>query len=286
MRNCNTTVNWLDFIASPKRTGIAQLEFVMVLVVLIPLFLALFWSGIAGNSTLSAKTSSRHEAWRMRHETKGVLFEFKEIIQGRIERTVREPVKFVAMFDGWAVPTSTHVVYGGSWAHPQVNLNEESPNRSYMEQLAAKSGSDRIGLIFDSIGKISDIKSSLTGVPLAAADLLNQYADMAAIIQPGGPLSGKIDEAKKKSQIADSAQITTGITKAKIKLKSAQTALDEAKRELLRKSIELEKTRDPNQRRELQREISDLQKKLPMLQKNTDEATGLLKSWEETNKAL
>jgi hypothetical protein len=136
------------------RRGIAQLEFVLVLVVLIPLFLALLWLGFAGSTYTMVISDARHQAWRARQVMKSKPFDFDESAQGRIEKTRLERIHFIAMFDSWANPQSKHIVYAGSWGHPQIDLNKNYPNYELMSDLALKAPKDRAANIKEFVGNM------------------------------------------------------------------------------------------------------------------------------------
>ncbi len=136
------------------RPGIAQLEFVLVLVVLVPLFLALLWLGFAGSTYTMVISDARHHAWRERQAMKSKLFDFDDSAQGRIEKSRQERIHFIAMFDSWASPQSKHIVYAGSWGHPQIDLNKNYPNYELMSDLALKAPKDRAANIKELVGNM------------------------------------------------------------------------------------------------------------------------------------
>jgi|GEM_PF-3137097 len=172
------------------RRGIAQLEFVLVLVVLLPLFLALLWLGFAGSTYTMVISDARHQAWRERQITKSQPFEFDDAFQGRIEKERSETIDFVPMFDSWAQPKSKHVVYAGAWGHPEIDLNDGFPNYVLMGKLALKAPADRAQNIGELVGQMEDFfKIDYKSFEKLARKILDEKG-----------IKGYVDELEKKAE--------------------------------------------------------------------------------------
>ncbi len=146
------------------RTGIAQLELILVLVVLLPLFLGLVATGMFGTALSSVTVSARHDAWRERQTVRPKVFEFDDTTLGRIRQTRSAAVKLAPIFDKWSPATSTSIVYGGSWDHraSELQLNNASPNRSLAFRLIGETPGAKLGELdakLDRLRELADLQN-------------------------------------------------------------------------------------------------------------------------------
>ena len=215
------------------KRGIAQLEFVLVLVVLIPLFLALLWSGMFGVALSNITISVRHEAWRQRQEVLPRPFEFDDSNAGKISESSSASVELGSMFDDWATPKSTCSVFGGSWDHRVIKLNENSPNRDMAIDIAKRSPQ----------AKLDNIQSKFSSLKeLVKLDNLNELvSDLVGIKSltesfNGLELSGieaqrvsknNEENEKKKSQEAHKADVKAKELELDMLIKREKKILDE-----------------------------------------------------------
>ncbi|MEY4565905.1 MAG: hypothetical protein RLY14_875, partial [Planctomycetota bacterium] len=214
------------------RLAIAQLEFILVLVVLVPLFLVLLWLGYAGSRLVSVVSDARHQAWRERQNAKSNPFEFENSLQGRIAQNREETITFISSFDSWSKPTATHIVYAGNWGYPEIDLNKEFPNYKYMSQLAMKAPADRAANISELISSIRDFfkidlnRLSELAIQKASSiqenilDKLNSFLD--SVESKARDISEAIQDAKD--------QAVKRIEEIKEKLVTANTHLSNAEK--------------------------------------------------------
>jgi len=163
--------------------GIAQLEFVLVLVVLLPLFLALLWSGMFGSALARVAVNTRHKVWRQRHETLSKAFEFDAPSTGKITQQDSLAIKLSPLFDTWAKPESTSSAFGGAWDHRVIKLNERSPNRP-LALLIANQLPLAVGGDFESawlgLRKMNDLESLMDRV-LGSSGMQSLMANFAKL---------------------------------------------------------------------------------------------------------
>ena len=255
-----------------ESSGIAQLEFVMVLVVLIPLFMTLLWSGIAGNAFASVTIQARHDAWRERQNAKTVPFDFSKKDQGRISKSAQQPIHFTKLFDNWMTPQSSHVVFGGSWNHPEVDL-DLSPNKGLMQTLVVRSGYDKapnIQGLFSDLSKLGQISGSFSARSLANNLIDNQLKKIKDLLDPSGTI---LSEARRKMEGASNQSRTDAQDRVKNqgiqidndekRLLSLQTEIPEAKTKLATAKTPEEKERAKIALQRLEEEKTTIQQELP-----------------------
>lgn len=106
------------------RRGNAPLEFVMCLVVLLPLFVAILWLGMSMIGQAEVVIEARHLTWQKRHKGKtSDTFRF-EAMRGKQSQSATRSVSISPLFDSASDPSSEHLVLGGSWDHTQITPND------------------------------------------------------------------------------------------------------------------------------------------------------------------
>lgn len=160
------------------RKGNAQLEFVLVLVVLIPLFLSLLWSGMFGSALSNVIISARHEAWRQRQEIRTKPFEFNDATAGKISKSNSASIELTPMFDGWATAKATNIVYGGSWdfRSEELQLNKASPNRSLALKVGAMAPGAKLGELESKLSRLREL-ANLERLPTKGASFPGGFID-------------------------------------------------------------------------------------------------------------
>ncbi len=178
--------------------GIAQLEFVMVLAVLVPLFLALLWSGMFGVALSNVTVSARHEVWRQRQEVRPRPFEFEDSSSGTISRSSSESIRLGTLFDGWATPKSTSSVLAGSWDHRVIKLNAKSPNRQLAIDVAKRTPEakfDEITANLSSLNKLANL-DNLIGKVLSSAVIKSLIGGFNGLKSEG---MTRLEESKRRA---------------------------------------------------------------------------------------
>jgi hypothetical protein len=110
------------------RTGLAAIEFVMALTVILLLLVALLWIGQVAANTVGAAVEARHDAWTRRPRARPRSFDFTDLEGGRVQGTATVPVRVSPLFDGLILPRAEQIITAGSWDH-RVERFERSPNR-------------------------------------------------------------------------------------------------------------------------------------------------------------
>jgi len=131
------------YIDYKAKNGIAQLELVLVLPILLLLFIVLLWMGMAGSQQAEVSVVARFKAWDQRNVQKANPFDFKDVEQGKVAGSEESPVKLSPIMDGWASPQSKHVLLAGAWQSPHVDLNN-SPNWNLYKKLVEEGGRQKI----------------------------------------------------------------------------------------------------------------------------------------------
>jgi hypothetical protein len=247
-----------------KKLGIAQLEFVLVLVVLIPLFLALLWSGMFGVALSGVTISARHEAWRQRQEVRARPFEFDDSSSGKISKSSSETIKLSTLFDSWAVPKSTSTVFGGSWDHRVIKLNDKSPNRQLAFDVAKRvpeAKIDNINATLSSLKEFINLDNLMDQV-LSSVGIQSLMSDFAGLKSKG---MEQIEESKRKaSEAKENAKV-----EQKKKVEAKQSELDDLK---LRQQLLPQKIREARAKRldaKTDKDKKDLQSTIDGLEKES-----------------
>lgn len=101
-----------------NRNGIAPLELVIVLPLLVTLLVLLNFVAAASMQQMAFANQTRHETWQKRHEGSpaGVKPLVLESPQGQLEKTATSTVKTGLFFDKWKLGmNSHHTVFPDTW---------------------------------------------------------------------------------------------------------------------------------------------------------------------------
>jgi hypothetical protein len=125
--------SWDGRISRPCRptrgpAGLAAIEFVMALTVILFLLVALLWIGRVAANSVQATVAARHAAWTRRPQARPRSFDFTDLEGGRVRGAATVPVSVSPLFDGMILPRSEQTILGGSWDHRRERLSR-SPNR-------------------------------------------------------------------------------------------------------------------------------------------------------------
>jgi hypothetical protein len=113
--------------------GIATLEFVLGLPLILLMMAAIFWLGFTMIGQAEMTVIARHKAWRGRNGmpangqqaqsiAKRPLF-FLQEKSDFVEEEATTKVHVASVFDHFPSPRSKHVVMGGAWDHVDIPLN-------------------------------------------------------------------------------------------------------------------------------------------------------------------
>jgi len=178
------------------RGGIAPLEVLLVLPVLILLWLVIFQIGFCYIRQAEVTVTARSSAWRQRAKEKGEPFTFEnQGSQGRIEKTSTGSVKISGISAAFPDARSRHTVMAGTWSHPDIDLNEQ-PNFQLAFKLA-RLGPKRE--IIDRLDAIEKLVKSMT-------KLKDAFSNLGSPSKLGANLQSLGNDVDYKSLIGDAVQ--------------------------------------------------------------------------------
>ena len=243
----------------------------MVLVVLLPLFLALLWSGMFGIALSQVTVSARHNAWRQRQEVQPKAFEFDDSSAGKITKSSSQSIRLSPLFDGWTTPKSACSVFGGSWDHRVIKLNDRSPNRQLAIDVATRTPKAKLESVqatFSSIGDLVKLEN-LKSVIASLLDIQGLDTGFGQLKQAGETQQqnarDKAAEAKKKAAQEQQKELDSktkeieGITK---RIEQLSKDIDTKKKELAKAATSKEKA-------EIALKINVMQKEQEVLENKT-----------------
>ena len=142
------------------RRGIAAVEFVMVVPLLLLLFVGLVWTGRLSIARATTAVEARHGAWNARQRVKHPQFDFSDTTSGIATASAEQTVA-VAWPAASASPRADASVHGDPWGFRTLKMNRP-PNWPLMTTALRKAGENRA----DQIGTIT------TGIEGMFKDLL------------------------------------------------------------------------------------------------------------------
>lgn len=178
---------------SCRRCGLATIEFVMALTVLLLLVVALLWSGAVLRNAAVATVAARHDAWRQRRDARPRTFDYADVDGGRVTGAAERPVRISPLLDGRVLPRAETAVHGGSWDHRAEKL-ERSPNRRLYPVLLRQA-----------VAGLADIDGLLGGLTSGLAENVQTDGQLADIQDAAEAADKKIGDLKKKAEEAETA---------------------------------------------------------------------------------
>jgi len=186
--------------SGPDRRGIAPLEMVMALPIIILLWAFIFWLGLFFLNWTDVTVGARREAWLKRDQpsSRADAFDFKKI--DTVKENQRRPVKF-GPFGNNPVPEHTHEVLVGAWDYRAIPLDRQMHWELY-PRLGGKMLAGKWDLLRGQLDVGKQMISGLTNVN-SAASFLGEGGQYADIVNQQGSLNGafgqKLDSAKLES---------------------------------------------------------------------------------------
>jgi|694.fasta_scaffold24054_5 hypothetical protein len=178
---------------SGRRVGLATIEFVMALTVLLLLVVALLWSGAVLRNAAVATVVARHDAWRQRRDARPRTFDYADVDGGRVTGAAERPVRISPLLDGRVLPRAETAVHGGSWDHRAEKL-ERSPNRRLYPVLLRQT-----------VAGLADIDGLLGGLTSGLAENVQADGLLADIQNAADAANQKIGDLKKKVEEAETS---------------------------------------------------------------------------------
>lgn len=150
--------------AGRRRAGLAAVEFVMALTVVLFMLVALLWVGRVAEHRAAATIQARHQAWRSRVDARPRSFDFTDIDGGLVTGSAELPVRVSPLLDGLILPRAEVAVIGGSWDHRAERL-ERSPNRRLYPVLLRTAAAGELADLADVDGLLRALVDALRGDP-------------------------------------------------------------------------------------------------------------------------
>ncbi len=152
-RTCRPTVSRL-----PHRRGLAELELVMVLPVILGFVFIMLWLGLSMRDQCLAVVEARHDAWSEREGNEEAALRFAE--ENVVSRKAERSVNYFRFTKQLPPAQATQSVIGGSWDHRQLNLNR-SPNLTVLRKLMTNSGKDAASAFGNLLQQLPDLSNQL-----------------------------------------------------------------------------------------------------------------------------
>lgn len=189
-------------ISPASRRGMATLEFVMGLPVLLTLAVGMTWLGFSVLGQCEVTVEARHEAFKQRFDDKAkkpLYFPSTPLYpkqQDYVTATVTGEVKVSPMFDKLPKPEASHLVLAGSWDHRAMPLDGPPSWKQYIPAVAnAKTAGFQT-----SIGNIENLANDLAS---SAGDVLLEQLNLGSQVDN---LGGGFDDASSAADDANEAQ--------------------------------------------------------------------------------
>lgn len=283
-----------EILLNGHRSGVASLEVVLVLPILLLLFIVLLWMGMASSQQADVSVVARYKAWDQRNAQKANPFDFKDAEQGEVAGSAKSPVKLSPIMDDWASPQSKHVLLAGAWQSPHVDLNE-SPNWNRYNELAGKGASQKLNEVDNLLKEFSaKIGEAISTQVQSQVDALNPFKEL--LDDRGEEANGQIEQ--KKSEENQKAKAALEEQQSSVRLRREKAEADQAslekklsnsksvERPRIMSLIEKEKKKtapDDKELKRLEKELENLEKRIVELEET--EIPKLKKGIESLKKA-
>ena len=269
----------------PKRRGLAELELIMVLPIILGFVCIMLWIGLVMRDQCQAIVVARHSAWLERAGGEQQALRFAD--ENVISRTAERSVEYFWFAKGLRPTEATQSVIGGSWDHRQLNLNR-SPNLKVLRKLMSNSGSDAMSAFDNLLNQLPDLSNQLSGLVTGFQNEMSSAQSQLydAMDTARKKVQESIDQMQK--QVEDMQKQVQGIDQGLNQNQSQSQKnedrikqLDqEAKRDGLTddKKKEIEKMRKEIEKEQvrLRKEQSELKKQKENLAKELNQSKGLL----------
>lgn len=191
-----------------QRRGVAAVEFVMVLPLLLLLFVGLVWTGRVSIARATTAVVARHDAWNARQGVRHGPFDFADTTSGIATASAERTVAFAAPAVS-ATPRATVSVHGDPWGFRTLDMNRP-PHWPLMTTALRKAGENRADQVTATVGRIRDVMTelgSIEGLLPGLTDVIPQFttgildsktkAQKDLLAKSGGNLDKAIGEARR-----------------------------------------------------------------------------------------
>lgn len=223
-----------------QHRGMAPLEMVLVLPILVAVFMLIMYVGFFSYKQAHCVAEARNDAWHKRHtEAKAKAYNFRSQNQGEVIGDAKADINFPRMFDFMPRPKATHIVMGDSW---HAVSNKKSPaaiqrakelnthwNMKLQMELLKYSEVNQEQAAIDSVAQLRNI---LTTLPNAiAANAAEKFGAKLAQLQ-----GSKLKLDKKHKKVKKEAE-----AKAKMERKNTERRIAANDKEIERIDVETKK---------------------------------------------
>ena len=244
--------------------GIATLEFVMAMPVLLLLMVALTWLGYSVIGQTEVIIEARNKAWQKRFTNasdKPLVFPTAKGLYSREKDYVTEmaskQVKVSPVFDGLPGPSSTHTILAGSWDYSAMPLTDPPNKKLILTAVASGTlGKVQIGLgdFENFLGKMGDIADTAKDNAIAEGDGMT------------GPNASKEEGAKsatEEKQEQERKEKWELAEKLNGQISQTSTEINDLRQELAQRMLKQET--DEEKKRLNQQEIDRLSREIDIL---------------------
>lgn len=234
------------------RRGLATLEFIMCLPLLVLLWLLLVWVGAVVNERTLVIAEARNEAWTRRDDAGGRPFEFDrdETAEGSARRQVAVSFLNVDVH-------ASHVVFAGSWDHRAVPLDRQ-PHWDLYGRLGASGLDSRIQGALGALNSLDGRIASLIAGSIGG-DLMKIQGLGGSIQSSGGGLQNRIEEARREQQRKDREEADAREREVEVARRKVDDL--EAQLEAIPDQLADVDRREAERRRQLDRELKPDERK-------------------------
>ncbi len=155
---------------APFRSGLAELELILSLPVIIGFTFALLWIGIAMETQFRMRVRSRHDACANRRNGSGAPLQFSNV--GFQSSTSSEQVSFTPFSNLFPPAKASYSTMAGAWDYKEVDLNRQ-PSFKTFETLLASTASDVTQLLENELTSLDNLGENLDQAVNQAKDSLS-----------------------------------------------------------------------------------------------------------------
>lgn len=226
------------------RPGVATLELVLALPVLLALVVALIWLGFSVIGQAEVTVQARHTAWEARFQPwEGRRYDFNS--DGIGDANATQTVRITPVLDQESGPESKHSVGQGNWDHQTLEFDSSlNPQRMAEMMVAAKT----VGLVAQAediraaLDQFQDVGSGLLTDALReiARELADPRAQLESLAESGKQrveLEKDLAEAKAKGLVRDLESELKNVRSKLDALDDAEAESNEDKSWLLEQQI-------------------------------------------------
>ena len=203
------------------RRGIAAVEFVMVVPLLLLLFVGLVWTGRVSIARATTAVEARHDAWNARPRVKHPQFDFGDTTSGIATASAEQTVA-VAWPAASASPRADASVHGDPWGFRTLKMNRP-PNWPLMTTALRKAGENRADQIGTITAGIEGMFTDLTAIKPELPDLEGVFKNFQSEL--GQQLKTLPTGAFDVPDLKDVAKIDAAIEEALARLPDFQQAV-------------------------------------------------------------